>query len=110
MSTETWFEALGALVAHVARPSAGGHSPSDLPLVPLTQAQIDMVESADPEQLEDVLPLTPLQEGLLFHAQFDEHSPDVYNIQIAVDVEGGLDATGLRKAAAGLLHRHANLR
>ncbi|MEW2493516.1 amino acid adenylation domain-containing protein [Streptomyces nodosus] len=107
---ETWFEALGALVAHVARPSAGGHSPSDLPLVPLTQAQIDMVESADPEQLEDVLPLTPLQEGLLFHAQFDEHSPDVYNIQIAVDVEGGLDATGLRKAAAGLLHRHANLR
>ncbi|MFE7231397.1 amino acid adenylation domain-containing protein [Streptomyces sp. NPDC057596] len=107
---ETWFEALGALVAHVARPSAGGHSPSDLPLVPLTQAQIDMVEAADPEQLEDVLPLTPLQEGLLFHAQFDENSPDVYNIQIAVDVEGGLDAPRLREAAAGLLHRHANLR
>ncbi|MEU3345286.1 amino acid adenylation domain-containing protein [Streptomyces sp. NPDC006700] len=107
---ETWFEALGALVAHVERPSAGGHSPSDLPLVPLTQAQIDMVEAADPEQLEDVLPLTPLQEGLLFHAQFDEHSPDVYNIQIAVDVEGGLDASRLREAAAGLLHRHANLR
>ncbi|MFJ2307740.1 condensation domain-containing protein, partial [Streptomyces sp. NPDC087787] len=107
---DTWFEALGALVAHVARPSAGGHSPSDLPLVPLTQAQIDMVEAADPEQLEDVLPLTPLQEGLLFHAQFDEHSPDVYNIQIAVDVEGGLDAPRLREAAAGLLQRHANLR
>ncbi|MEU5365834.1 amino acid adenylation domain-containing protein [Streptomyces sp. NPDC005925] len=107
---ETWFEALGALVAHVARPSAGGYSPSDLPLVPLTQAQIDMVEAADPEQLEDVLPLTPLQEGLLFHAQFDDDAPDIYNIQIAVDVEGGLDTPRLREAAAGLLQRHANLR
>ncbi|MFE4534669.1 amino acid adenylation domain-containing protein [Streptomyces scopuliridis] len=107
---ETWFEALGALVAHVARPSAGGHSPSDLSLVPLTQAQIDLVETAEPGRLEDVLPLTPLQEGLLFHAQFDENSPDVYNVQIAVDVEGGMDAPRLREAAAGLLRRHANLR
>ncbi|MFJ2183120.1 amino acid adenylation domain-containing protein [Streptomyces anulatus] len=107
---ETWFEALRALVAHVDRPSAGGHSPSDLPLVPLTQAQIDLVETADPEQLEDVLPLTPLQEGLLFHAQFDEDAPDIYNVQLAVDVEGGLDAPRLREAAAGLLRRHANLR
>ncbi|NEE22420.1 hypothetical protein G3M58_90160, partial [Streptomyces sp. SID7499] len=69
-----------------------------------------MVESADPEQLEDVLPLTPLQEGLLFHAQFDEDAPDIYNVQLAVDVEGGLDAPRLREAAAGLLRRHANLR
>jgi amino acid adenylation domain-containing protein/non-ribosomal peptide synthase protein (TIGR01720 family) len=106
---ETWFDALRALVAHVAKPSAGGHSPSDLSLVPLTQAQVDLVEAADPG-LEDVLPLTPLQEGLLFHAQFDENSPDVYNIQIAVDVEGGLDAARLREAAAGLLRRHGNLR
>ena len=107
---DTWFEALGALVAHVARPDAGGYSPSDLSLVPLTQAQIDLVESADPEPLDDVLPLTPLQEGLLFHAQYDEDAPDVYNIQIAVDVEGGLDPRRLRDAAARLLRRHANLR
>ncbi|MGP8298318.1 amino acid adenylation domain-containing protein [Streptomyces inhibens] len=40
----TWFRALRALAEHAEKPDAGGHTPSDVPLVSLSQAQIDLVE------------------------------------------------------------------
>ncbi|MEC3980970.1 non-ribosomal peptide synthetase [Amycolatopsis sp. H20-H5] len=57
-----------------------------------------------------VLPLTPLQEGLLFHSQYDDHGPDVYVMQLGMDIDGPLDPAMLRDAAYALLDRHANLR
>ncbi|MGK5496592.1 amino acid adenylation domain-containing protein [Streptomyces sp. URMC 125] len=60
--------------------------------------------------LADILPLTPLQEGLLFHALYDDRGVDVYNVQLAVEVEGELDADALRAALRTLLARHPNLR
>ena len=41
---ELWFEALAGLVVHAAQPGAGGLTPSDLPLVDLTQADIETIE------------------------------------------------------------------
>ncbi|RLL65972.1 non-ribosomal peptide synthase/polyketide synthase [Streptomyces sp. Z26] len=60
----------------------------------------------------EVLPLSPLQSGLLFHASFDSgaDSPDVYTVQVAYDLEGPVDAARLRRAGQALLDRHANLR
>ena len=104
-----WFGALEALVGHSAKPGAGGHTPSDFALVALSQAEIDRLE-ADYPQLEEVLPLTPLQEGLLFHALYDKQGPDLYTVQIVLELEGPLDSEVLRVAAEALLERHANLR
>ncbi|MEU5690130.1 non-ribosomal peptide synthetase [Streptomyces venezuelae] len=61
-------------------------------------------------RIEDVLPLTALQEGFLFHAQYDEGGADVYHLQFVFDLRGDLDAGALRRAADGLLARHGNLR
>ncbi|MEU6126725.1 amino acid adenylation domain-containing protein, partial [Streptomyces sp. NPDC047123] len=61
-------------------------------------------------RIEDVLPLTALQEGFLFHAQYDEQGADVYHLQFVFDLRGDLDASALRRAADGLLARHGNLR
>jgi amino acid adenylation domain-containing protein/non-ribosomal peptide synthase protein (TIGR01720 family) len=41
---EAWFRALDALITHVDRPEAGGHTPSDLALAELDQAEIDLLE------------------------------------------------------------------
>ncbi|POM23361.1 Dimodular nonribosomal peptide synthase [Actinomadura rubteroloni] len=60
--------------------------------------------------LEDILPLSPLQQGFFFHAVFDADAPDVYTAQLVLDLAGPLDAGALRTAAATLLRRHANLR
>ncbi|WP_206794702.1 non-ribosomal peptide synthetase [Amycolatopsis sp. MtRt-6] len=60
--------------------------------------------------LQDVLPLTPLQEGLLFHAALSDRGTDVYHVQLVVDLEGDLDTERLRAAGQALLDRHAPLR
>ncbi|MCP9948754.1 condensation domain-containing protein [Actinomadura madurae] len=60
--------------------------------------------------LEDILPLSPLQQGFFFHALFDSGDGDVYTAQIVLDLAGPLDAAALRTAAGTLLRRHANLR
>jgi pristinamycin I synthase-2 len=41
-----WFEAITGLVEHGVRPEAGGHSPSDFPLVSLSQGDIEKLEAA----------------------------------------------------------------
>ncbi|CAM5331463.1 Non-ribosomal peptide synthetase OS=Streptomyces rimosus subsp. rimosus (strain ATCC/ DSM 40260 / JCM 4667 / NRRL 2234) OX=1265868 GN=SRIM_001435 PE=4 SV=1 [Streptomyces rimosus subsp. rimosus] len=61
-------------------------------------------------RIEDVWPLTPLQEGLLFHSLFDERAEDAYVVQDAVDIEGDLDAAALRASWQALVARHATLR
>ena len=104
-----WFGALEALVRHSAKPGAGGHTPSDFPLVSVSQAEIDRLEAGYP-QLEEVLPLSPLQEGLLFHALYDTQRPDLYTVQVVLGLDGPLDSEALRVAAEALLERHANLR
>ena len=58
----------------------------------------------------DILPLTPFQEGLIFHALYDPAGPDVYHVQFCFDLEGELDAAALRAAADTLVRRHAALR
>ncbi|MFE7120118.1 condensation domain-containing protein, partial [Streptomyces sp. NPDC057654] len=60
--------------------------------------------------VEDVWPLSPLQEGLLFHASFDDQGPDVYTVQTVLAVTGPLDAARLRASWEALVARHAALR
>ncbi|MFE2053908.1 condensation domain-containing protein, partial [Streptomyces sp. NPDC059459] len=60
--------------------------------------------------LEDILPLTPLQEGLLFHGLYNPEAQDVYVSQHILDIAGPVDGTALRSAVGALLARHTSLR
>ncbi|WP_103530355.1 non-ribosomal peptide synthetase [Streptomyces sp. SM11] len=84
----------------------GGHTPSDFPLVPLTQADVD---SLDGPALHDILPLTPLQEGLYFHSVFDDDATGSYVEQQLLTLDGDVDADRLAAAATRLLTLHPNL-
>ncbi|WP_291414537.1 non-ribosomal peptide synthetase [Actinophytocola sp.] len=74
----------------------GGHTPSDFPLVPLDQAEVDALGP-----VADVLPASPLQEGFFFHAEVD--ADDVYLVQQTVELTGSVDAAALRRAAQAVL-------
>ncbi|MFC5743180.1 non-ribosomal peptide synthetase, partial [Dyella tabacisoli] len=60
--------------------------------------------------IEDMLPLSPLQQGLLFQHLYDEGAPDAYLVQTLFELDGPLDAEALHAAAQNLLRRHPNLR
>ncbi|MGW3152514.1 amino acid adenylation domain-containing protein, partial [Streptomyces sp. NPDC001177] len=104
-----WQAVLAGLAVHGSTPGAGGHTPSDFPLVALAQQQVEELEAAEPG-LTDVWPLSPLQEGLLFHALYDEQAVDVYVGQRVLDLRGPVDAGVLRASWEALLARHASLR
>lgn len=59
-------------------------------------------------RLTDVLPLSPAQEGLLFHALYG--GGDAYVVQARFAVGGEPDRAGLRAAVERLLERHPGLR
>ncbi|MET8746267.1 amino acid adenylation domain-containing protein [Streptomyces sp. NPDC004728] len=84
----------------------GGHTPSDFPLVRLTQADVD---DLDGPALLDVLPLTPLQEGLYFHSVFDDDATGSYVEQQLLTLDGDVDADRLATAATRLLTLYPNL-
>ncbi|MEU9064159.1 amino acid adenylation domain-containing protein [Streptomyces sp. NPDC048430] len=84
----------------------GGHSPGDFAPVPLTQADVDALDSP---ALRDILPLTPLQEGLYFHSVFDDDAAGSYVEQQLLTLEGEVDADRLASAATRLLALYPNL-
>ena len=102
-----------AALANLAAPSpataaAGGPAPAPAALVALTPDEAASVGARFPGAV-DILPLTPLQEGLLFHAVYDDTAPDVYLVQFTFDLEGDVDAPRFQRAVDTLLRRHPHL-
>jgi non-ribosomal peptide synthase protein (TIGR01720 family) len=68
---QEFLQALRALLAHSLQPGAGALIPSDFPLVRrLDQAMLDQLLAGYEGQIEDCYPLTPLQQGILFHTLY----------------------------------------
>ncbi|XGU20047.1 condensation domain-containing protein [Rhodococcus sp. 3Y1] len=110
---EHWERALAALTAHAAL-FEGGLTPSDCSATIFGQGAV--VDQAGINELEavhgplaDVLPLSPLQEGLLFHAVRDG-AADVYTLTARFDLSGPLDEAKLADAFETVIDRHPNLR
>ncbi|MFD0313291.1 amino acid adenylation domain-containing protein [Streptomyces flavalbus] len=76
----------------------------------LTDDERARVERLAPGGVEDVWPLAPLQEGLFFHAAYDDSALDVYTVHESFDFAAGVDAGRLRAATRALLARHPSLR
>ncbi|MCV7113747.1 non-ribosomal peptide synthase/polyketide synthase [Mycolicibacterium setense] len=101
-----WFEALAGICSHV-RSGGGGLTPSDIAPAELSQDEID--ELGRQHRIADILPLTPLQQGLLFHAGAAQSSGDVYAMQLNVALSGPLDAQRLAEAVHEVVRRHPHL-
>ncbi|MBB4635033.1 non-ribosomal peptide synthetase [Longimicrobium terrae] len=103
-----YLRALRGLIGHCRAAGAGGCTPSDFPLAALTQAELETAV-AGAAGVEDLYPLSPLQDGLLFHALY-EGGAQAYQVQLAHLLQGRLDADLLRRAWAEVAGRHAVLR
>ncbi|MFE7466679.1 amino acid adenylation domain-containing protein, partial [Streptomyces sp. NPDC057499] len=93
-------DALRSLIAHCAAPGRpAGCTPSDFPLVRLAQHEVDALVArvGDARAVEDVLPLTPLQSGMLFHTLGAPGSP-FYLEQFTFLMEGVGDVETVARA------------
>ncbi|WP_338744881.1 amino acid adenylation domain-containing protein [Pseudomonas putida] len=104
---DDYAEELKALVEHCCQAQNRGITPSDFPLAGLTQAQLDNLPVAA-AQIADVYPLSPMQQGMLFHSLYEEGSGNYIN-QMRVDVDN-LDAQRFKQAWLDVLAAHDILR
>ncbi|MGW6425300.1 amino acid adenylation domain-containing protein [Nocardia sp. NPDC055053] len=104
-----WVSALKTIAHAVAEPGAGGLTPSDIALVPVTATQLTEWRRRY-HGIEDVWPLAPLQQGLLFHTRLAAGHADKYAVQAVFELDGEVDLDRLESAATTLARRHPALR
>ncbi|RRV07251.1 amino acid adenylation domain-containing protein [Pseudomonas sp. v388] len=99
-------QALTALIEHCL---AGhqGVTPSDFPLATLSQQQLDRLP-IPAGTIDDIYPLAPMQQGMLFHSLFEQDAGHYIN-QLRVDVSG-LDVPRFQAAWQAALDAHDILR
>ena len=100
-------EELRALIEHCGQATNRGATPSDFPLVALAQQDIDRLPLSAAD-IADILPLAPLQQGMLFHTLYEREAGDYVN-QLRLDVDG-LDVPRFRQAWQAAVDRHEVLR
>ncbi|MEY2932531.1 MAG: hypothetical protein RL033_3280, partial [Pseudomonadota bacterium] len=100
---------LEAIVAHCASPGAGSYTASDFPLVQLSAATLEQLTARFGRDVEDAYPLSPVQQGMLFHSQYAPAS-GAYCQQLVAPLAGQLEPAALRGAFVAVLQRHPALR
>ncbi|MCA9715211.1 MAG: amino acid adenylation domain-containing protein [Myxococcales bacterium] len=106
---------LRRLIQHCAS-SRGAWSPSDFPLAALTRAELAAlgrrVGETGRERLAAIYPLTPLQQGMLYHSLHASpaHGSTPYTTQISLTLHGALDVESLRASWDHVAGRHEALR
>ncbi len=99
---------IAALIAHCLSPEAGGFTPSDFPLAGLDQAALDRVVGND-RGVEDLYPLAPMQQGMLFHSLYTAGA-DLYVEQLTAELAGPFDQAAFIAAWRRVVERHGALR
>lgn len=104
---------------HVAAPSslipadAKEISPAMLPLVELQLQHIEWIVrevAGGAANIEDIYPLAPLQEGILFHHLLEEHGGDVYVVPTLLQVSSRERADALISSLQRVIDRHDVMR
>ncbi|WP_233434674.1 non-ribosomal peptide synthetase [Nocardia yamanashiensis] len=98
-----------AAVATTTAPESVSAPVEPFALVPESEADLERWRRDYPN-LTDVWPLSPLQQGMYFHTQFDPVVVDRYLIQTRAALAGSVDAARLRTAAQAVIDRHDSLR
>jgi amino acid adenylation domain-containing protein/non-ribosomal peptide synthase protein (TIGR01720 family) len=62
-----------------------------------------------PDNLQDLYPLSPMQQGMLFHSQLGQE-PGAYTIQLSSRMQGDFSPSVFMKAWQEVLNRHPSLR
>ena len=104
-----FMDALQSLITHCHSPEAGGYTPSDFPEAQITQGELDELLGGQKSGLEAIYPLSPMQQGMLFHTLYAPESGE-YVEQMAIRLDGELNVLAFQQAWQEVVARHAVLR
>jgi amino acid adenylation domain-containing protein/non-ribosomal peptide synthase protein (TIGR01720 family) len=90
-----------------SRTQGNSWTPADFPLAALDTEQLAVV--AGTSDVEDIYPLAPVQQGMLFHTNYESQS-GVYLQQVVGEIEGVLDTAVFQRAWEWCIDRHPSLR
>ncbi|HKH48759.1 MAG TPA: condensation domain-containing protein, partial [Thermoanaerobaculia bacterium] len=105
---EAFLETLRRLIDHCVLPGSVGYTPSDFPLARLDQAALDRLLGRD-AGVEDLYPLSPMQQGILFHALYSPSSVEYFN-HLTCRFDGGLDVEAFQAAWRHIVRRQSIFR
>jgi amino acid adenylation domain-containing protein/non-ribosomal peptide synthase protein (TIGR01720 family) len=101
-------QALETLISHCLEPGVSGLTPSDFPLAKLSAQELDRLPYP-PGNIEDVYPLGPMQEGMLFYSLMYPGS-GIYHMIDRYEIDGDVEIEAFKAAWQEVLDRHPILR
>jgi amino acid adenylation domain-containing protein/non-ribosomal peptide synthase protein (TIGR01720 family) len=105
---ESFIKKLRKLIEHCVLREVREYTPSDFPLAHLNERQLAQIQrTAGP--IEDLYPLSPMQEGMLFHSVYGPDS-GIYTTQLICELNGRLNEGLFEKAWQAAVDAHAALR
>ncbi|WP_039913043.1 non-ribosomal peptide synthetase, partial [Cellvibrio mixtus] len=97
---------------NLIEPGCARIKPEMLPLINLTQAEIEHIVATVPggsSNIQDIYPLAPLQNGILFHHMLNDHN-DPYILPALISVSGSDNLNNLLASLQHSMDRHDVLR
>ncbi|MBC1213138.1 non-ribosomal peptide synthase [Trichormus variabilis ARAD] len=112
-----FINALTEIIHHCQSTDVGGYTPSDFPEAELTQEYLDNLvgemanrdTASHKKNIESIYPLSPMQQGILFHSLYDPES-GVYCEQLSCTLHGSINTTAFAQAWQRVVERHSALR
>src|SRR6185369_7488355 len=105
---ENFVKRLRKLIEHCVLREVREYTPSDFPLANLNERQLAQIpRTAGP--IEDLYPLSPMQEGMLFHSLYGSDS-GIYTTQLVCELNGHLNEAIFERAWQAAVDAHAVLR
>src|SRR5690606_34167163 len=104
--------AVQAIAENRIPPGCTAIRPDMLPLIELAQEDIDRIVAAVPggaPNVQDIYPLAPLQEGILYHHRLETEG-DTYLIREILEFDSPAHLTAFLEAFQVVIDRHDNLR
>src|SRR5678815_2804111 len=105
---QSFIRRLRKLIEHCVLRDVREYTPSDFPLARLNDRQLAQIQrTAGP--IEDLYPLSPMQEGMLFHSIYGADS-GIYTTQLICELNGRLNEDMFERAWQAAVDAHAVLR
>ncbi|WP_245820003.1 condensation domain-containing protein, partial [Rhodococcoides yunnanense] len=104
-----WVSALHSIAEHARVQQNRRLTPSDVLDSSVSIEDMDRWQR-DFGALTDVVPVTPLQHGIIVESQLGDGDVDLYSMQSVIELRGRLDSDRLEAAANAVLADYSNLR